>query len=282
MAEDQASHGSGSGSFEQRYWLLFGALFSIVTIGFLVVAFRLPEISCDRWKLLQFILPVFTGIAAGAFVGAITANGSINGLTIAAAGGFAVWLISLTFIGPPDRCRVVQVSVLRLIENRGATGEPGKRYPASLDKKEGAYDASNAEDFAFFVAASIDNISSTADGSVDLDVEVVGLKADGSPAWSEPDHFSSFNDWKNLDLVKKFTPAETEKKLGIADSTGKFVLVWSIECFTPEQLIDWTGHFTIKVTDHQQRHGEGRGFASVSLRPSSSVPTSSCTTCKRL
>jgi hypothetical protein len=124
---DNGTHGLGQ--VPGRYWSVFGTIFSILIFGLVVAAFFSPDSSCDRWTLLRYVLPVFTGIAAGSFAGAISAQGSVNQLAVAATGGFAVWFISLLVVGVPDRCRVVNITHFRDFDNAEAEGPPGKKLP---------------------------------------------------------------------------------------------------------------------------------------------------------
>jgi hypothetical protein len=264
---------------DQKYWLVFGAIFSVMIFGLLVAAFYLPDISCDRWTLLRYVLPVFVGVAAGAFVGAINAQGSINQFAVAATGGFAVWLISLVVVGVPDRCRFVNISHFKLIDSTRTTGLAGNKYPVSLDQMVSTYDLSEPSEFVFFFGAAISNINVEPENKIDLDVEVVGLDNDKKPVWTESDHYGSLNAWREGGIATKFTPEEVQRKLGVENAAGKFLLVWAIECRTAKELTEWSGKIRIRVTDHGRGHGETTESLSIAKRPPQSTTTSSCAAC---
>ena len=265
---------------DRGYWLVFGAIFSLLTFGLLLAAFYLPEISCDRWTLLRYVLPVFSGVAAGAFIGAINAKGSINQFTVAATGGFAVWLISLLVVGVPDRCKLVNISHFELFDSTRTIGSPGNKFPVTLETTKTTYDlGGDPSEFALFFGAAISNINVESEGRIDLDIEVLGLAQNDKPIWAERDHYGLLNDWRRLSIPNKFTPDLVQKKLGVDNITGKFLLVWTVECFTAKQLIDWDGRIRIKVTDHKQRAGETTEYLSIAKRPPQLNTTSSCAEC---
>jgi hypothetical protein len=265
---------------DQKYWLIFGAVFSAFIFGVFLYAFLLPEVSCDQWTLLRFVMPIFVGIAAGAFVGGISANGSVNQLAIAATGGFAVWLISLLVIGPPSRCNIVRISNFVPIENANATGTAGKKYPSSPIRKEGSYDMSDPSEFVLFVGFAVSNFSIEGGDKVELTVRVEGLNDKREVVWAEPETIDSLRSWQDQDLVKKLTVPAVEKALGISDSRGKYIVLWAIECFNAKQLTDWSGEIRITATDNGQRAGEVTKVLSIAKRPSEgSVTTLKCAAC---
>lgn len=141
-----------------RYWLAFGCLWTILIFVLLALAFYGPENSCDRWTLLRYVLPIFCGMAAGSFGGAISARTSINQLAVVAGGGFAVWLISLLVIGEPGRCQYVRITNFQLFDNSKTIGAPGNKLPIDLKPMTYTYDVSDPRRFVFFFGAVISNI----------------------------------------------------------------------------------------------------------------------------
>ena len=252
----------GQNQVPSRYWLAFGAIFSILIFGLLVAAFFSPDSSCDRWTLLRFVLPVFTGVAAGSFTGAINARGNVSQFAVAAGGGFAVWLISLLVIGVPDRCKVVNITHFRDFENAEAEGPPGTKWPKSLKPKQGLYDISNPDKFIFLFGVVISNIYIGAWRDIDLDVNVVGLGEHNEVVWSEPDHYDSLDIWRDKAIARTFTPAAIEAAMGVGDTSreGSFVLFWAVGCRTAKELAKWTGAMRIEVTDHGQRVGRVKTY----------------------
>src|SRR5271166_4627792 len=236
-----------------QYWLGFGAIFSILIFGLLIAAFLAPENTCDQWTLLRYVLPIFSGIAAGSFVGAISAQGHLHQLAVAATGGFAVWLITLVVVGVPERCKVPIISNFTSFENTSKEGAPGSQLPKTLDRKSGAYDTTQ-NDFAIFLAARIGNIYTGPRGMIDINVEVDGLDENQNVVWAEKDHFDNLDDWKNLDIAKKFTPEELVRRIGSHDTYGQFVMNWVIECFKNKELADWNGNVIVKVVDNKGEH----------------------------
>jgi hypothetical protein len=226
------------------------------------------------------VLPVFAGITAGAFVGAISAQGNVNQLAVAATGGFAVWLITLVVIGVPDRCKVINISHFRTIENTKKEGPLGNQLPTTLDVKDGPYDV-NGSDFVLFIGAVISNIYTGPNNEIDLDVEVDGLDKDNKIVWKEPDHYDSLVAWHDVGIARKFTPHRVEMALGENDvlSQGKFILVWAIECFDPKELYQWSGAVKIKVTDHHTRSQEILRYLSLDPKSPQLASNSQCSLC---
>ena len=150
MVETDQTQNVESRPLNQKYWLTFGAVFSFMIFVLVMVTFFAPENSCDRWTILRFVLPIFSGIAAGAFVGAITAQGSVYQLAVAATGGFAVWLITLLLVGVPPRCQEARLLNFRPIETANAVKENGKWLPVNLNRKSGPYDFSDVSRSPYF------------------------------------------------------------------------------------------------------------------------------------
>jgi hypothetical protein len=82
------------------YWYA-GALALIIGFVFAFWAFSLPGLRPHQFFILSWILPLTSGIVAGAFSGSITTKVSKSewkGLFIAATGGSAVWLITFLIL----------------------------------------------------------------------------------------------------------------------------------------------------------------------------------------
>ena len=72
-----------------------GIIFSIAAIGMGVWAFNVGDLTDDRREILRWLLPIASAIAAGAFTGALSVKSKVLWpATVAASGGFAVWLLS--------------------------------------------------------------------------------------------------------------------------------------------------------------------------------------------
>lgn len=226
-------------------------MFAAAAFILLLVAFFAPENSCDRWTLLKFILPLFSGVAAGAFTGAITAQGSMGQLVVAATGGFAVYLISLLAVGEPRRCEVPKIANFQRIENQDAEGEPKKRVPHALIPKPDPYDITHNEDFVLFLGAVISNVY-TVDKDVDFTITVAGLDANDKIAWIEREHVQKIDSWKrDGKIVKRWKPEEIQKLFGVSDDAGKYIMLWGIECFSEKELGNWSGKTEITVQDNK-------------------------------
>jgi hypothetical protein len=291
MSDEEAGHAeasrnaafpkpAGNTASNTKYWVGFGAVFSLMAFILLLVAFFAPENSCDRWTLLRYVLPIFSGIAAGAFAGAIAAQGSIGQIAVAATGGFAVYIISLVAIGVPPRCQTAQISHYMEIDNTDPVGERRIRLPRALTKKRDTYDLTDADNFVMFVGAVIDNVY-TIGRNVDLEVEVAGLDANKNKVWREPEHVTSLDSWRSGLIAERFGAEAIERALGVGDTSheGKFILIWGIECRTVEELAAWTGAIQISVKDNKMGEAtqnvkpkEVIEFAQIGARPSKSLP----------
>jgi hypothetical protein len=150
---------SQSAPVQSRFWLWFGTGYALVAVAVFLITFLSSENSCDRWTLLRFMLPMFSGIAAGAFAGSLSTQGPINQIAFVATGGFGVWLLTLLLVPIPDRCNHPIVTSFRAIENDATNkeGTRGQQIPKELKEKSGVYDSSKP-DLALFLTAVVDNI----------------------------------------------------------------------------------------------------------------------------
>lgn len=237
---------------QNKYWLVFGAVYAVAALSIFLIAFFAPENSCDRWTLLKYILPTFAAIAAGAFGGALTARGSVSQVAVVASGGFAVWFLAILLIGVPDRCNHPNVYSFRSLENSAGNkeGSIGEQVPKILKDKSGTYDKASG-DFALFILAVVDNIWTGPRGRIDLDIDIVGLDDNGKVAWSEHDRYDALDAWAKGSIAARHKVSGVEDFLGIqnAASSGKFVLAWVIECLTEQERAKWNGVVEIRVTD---------------------------------
>jgi hypothetical protein len=265
---------------ERLYWLIFGAIFSVMSFGLIIIAFISGDGSCDRWTVLRYVLPIFPAIAAGSFAGAMSANGGLNSQKVAATGGFAVWLISLLAIGVPSRCSEASINHFRLFENSDTIGNPGNQLPRSLKLKGGTYDVSNATKFVFFFGVVISNIYMAAGRVIDLQVKVAGLADDGHEAWNNLVHYDSLDSWRNTDLAKKFPTDIEQFEVGDAPHDNEFILALAVECMTPAQLADWNGAVLIEVTDHHRQPVRAERFLSLAPKPPQSASIEPASTCQ--
>jgi hypothetical protein len=73
-----------------------GAVALVIAMVLAVWAFTKDSLTGNQYLVLFWCLPLCSGIVAGCFCGSITTRSTsrLKGLEIAAAGGFAVWLIT--------------------------------------------------------------------------------------------------------------------------------------------------------------------------------------------
>jgi hypothetical protein len=243
----------------QKYWLAFGGVFATAIFALIVIAFMAGENSCDRWNLLRVVIPVFSGIAAGAFVGAITVQGQTSQFFVAATGGFGVWLISLYAIDVvPERCKLPRVSEIKLFDVEAPVGERGRRLPKTLATLKGTIPVDDHEKFALFMGAVINNLYWGDDRKIHLKVEIAGMNGE-NVAWREAATYRSFDYWRGGGWESRHTASRIEAALGLGDTSrngwyhGNFVAVWTIECRTPKELKEWDGWVRITVQDHEKK-----------------------------
>ncbi|WP_315741042.1 hypothetical protein [Bradyrhizobium sp. SZCCHNR1093] len=241
----------GPPNTQTKYWLIFGAVFAAAAFVLLIVAFFAPDNSCDRWTLLKFIMPLFSGVAAGAFTGAISAQGSLGRLVVAGTGGFAVYLISLLAVGEPRRCEVPRIENFKKVENQNAEGPRSKRVPHALNPKTDPYEITGNEDFVLFLGAVIGNVYSVGK-KVDFTITVTGLDANDKVAWVEREHVQNLDSWKtDGKIVQRWKPEEIQKFFEVSDNAGKYIMLWGIECFTEDEIGKWSGKVEITVQDNK-------------------------------
>jgi gas vesicle protein len=75
-------------------WFILGCFLLLFAMVAFFWAFALGTLTPDRRMLLMWILPLASGFACGCFTGALTVSGTVEKLSIGAAGGFAVWLLT--------------------------------------------------------------------------------------------------------------------------------------------------------------------------------------------
>jgi len=86
---------------DKKYFVV-GCVLSIFVAGLVIWAFALGTLTPDQRTLMRVLLSLFSGFAAGSFVGAFTvkARGLIPGVAATATGGFGVWLLTAFFMLP--------------------------------------------------------------------------------------------------------------------------------------------------------------------------------------
>jgi hypothetical protein len=239
--------------FERLYWLIAGSVFSIVTFGLITWSLMSNDESCDKWTLLKYALPLFPGLAAGAFLGSINVKGKVGDVAVAAGGGFAVWLIALLAIPAPARCAKPIMGNVIFFQEANATGELSARMPSSLDRGDEPheYDPDQPKQFVLFLGASVRNIYQGPKRSAHVRFELSGLRNNGTPAWTDVLYLQSLDEWRSGELAKKFGTQTIESKLGLGDTSTDNVMVILVgsECRETPELREWTGRLRIRVFD---------------------------------
>jgi hypothetical protein len=92
-------------------WFIIGCVLLLVAIVAFFWAFKLGKLTEGQHFLLMWILPLSSGFAAGSFMGSLQASGPIGQLTVAATGGFAVWLLSYKLLPKPSRIAPPSMSI---------------------------------------------------------------------------------------------------------------------------------------------------------------------------
>jgi hypothetical protein len=67
----------------------------LTALGLVVWGFKQKHLSDSQRLLLRWLLPLVGGIISSFFSGNMGLNGTIMGLTITGAGGFAVWILTV-------------------------------------------------------------------------------------------------------------------------------------------------------------------------------------------
>ena len=83
-------------------WFIIGCVLLVVAFVAFFWAFALKNLTEGQHFLLMWILPLSSGFAVGCFSGSLKATGPVGALTISAAGGFAVWLLSYFLLPKPS------------------------------------------------------------------------------------------------------------------------------------------------------------------------------------
>jgi hypothetical protein len=93
-------------------WFVVGCGLLVSALAFAAWGFSLKQLAEDQRRILLWVLPLASGVAAGAFAGSMSvrAQGFLPGLVITATGGFGVWLLSFFFLFPkhPDVLSISQ------------------------------------------------------------------------------------------------------------------------------------------------------------------------------
>lgn len=82
-------------------WFIVGCILLAAALVAFFWGFSLGELTESQRFLLMWILPLASGFAAGCFAGSLKATGTVGTLTVAATGGFAVWLLSFLLLPKP-------------------------------------------------------------------------------------------------------------------------------------------------------------------------------------
>ncbi len=83
-------------------WFILGCVLFVVAVVAFFWAFALGNLTRSQHFLLMWLLPLASGFACGCFSGSLSASGPVGNLTVAAVGGFAVWLLSYFLLPNPD------------------------------------------------------------------------------------------------------------------------------------------------------------------------------------
>jgi hypothetical protein len=83
-------------------WFILGCVLFVVAIVAFFWAFALGNLTRSQHFLLMWLLPLASGFACGCFSGSLSASGPLGNFSIAAVGGFAVWLLSYFLLPNPD------------------------------------------------------------------------------------------------------------------------------------------------------------------------------------
>ncbi len=86
---------------DKKYFVV-GCVLSVFVAGLVTWAFALGTLTPDQRTIMRVLLSLFSGFAAGSFVGAFTvkARGLIPGVAATATGGFGVWLLTAFVMFP--------------------------------------------------------------------------------------------------------------------------------------------------------------------------------------
>jgi hypothetical protein len=102
----------GSKSSVNWAWFAVGCVLLVSALAFAAWGFSLKQLAEDQRRILLWVLPLASGVAAGAFAGSMSvrAQGFLPGLVITATGGFGVWLLTFFFLFPkhPDALSISQ------------------------------------------------------------------------------------------------------------------------------------------------------------------------------
>jgi hypothetical protein len=154
-------------------WFIFGCILFLVAVVAFFWAFALGNLTREQHFLLMWLLPLASGFACGCFYGSLSTSGLVGGLTTAAAGGFAVWLLSF-FLLPNPEIPIAPPSISMAFEKGTSI-----RQAAELITRRDGFSAefTCTEDF---LKAEVQTSTMTAKGVQEL-LEKLGLQTvDGS------------------------------------------------------------------------------------------------------
>lgn len=84
-------------------WFIVGCVMLVAALVAFFWAFSLRDLTESQRFLLMWLLPLASGFAVGCFAGSTHATGTLGTITVAATGGFAVWLLSYFLLPKPPQ-----------------------------------------------------------------------------------------------------------------------------------------------------------------------------------
>jgi hypothetical protein len=191
-------------------WFIFGSLLSAAGFFLTFWAFALSEITASQKALLLFVLPLVAGFACGCFSGSIKGQGAFVNFTVAATGGFAVWLMSYSML-----VRGFDLPAQHALEIRGFqfldSGElqvdgPNRTMRSLKPVTRNSFDFDRIEDFKVPFAFCVFGVKR--EGSdINLEVSIQICDAHGNVLYSDTaQHYYKFGQWRNQPGAKKLGP----------------------------------------------------------------------------
>lgn len=190
-------------------WPMFfvACLFVALSFCFAMLAFFKQNLTSDQQRILfLWALPVSSAIASGLFAGSISVSGSlISGLKVGAAGGFAVWLISMFLLMPnPDMPVTLKVSQFNFLVESSVERRGVNTVLTRLERRSNRdYMIQSANDLKIAFGLVVEGFRVVNGKTTKLRLTFSILGESGEElASSDIETFDSIAEWQDLPSVK--------------------------------------------------------------------------------
>lgn len=251
---------------QQFDWALFlvGCIALALAGGLAIWAFSKDCLSDHQSLILLWAFPIASGFAAGSFTGSLKLSGPINGLSVGAVGGFAVWLLTFVFWLPSgtsgDTCQRLKVTKFDfLVESHHAKNGVNVVLTKLERRSNRDFDISNPSDLQIAFGLVIEGFEIKDARKTKIRINAAILNEDGKVLASDDvETLDSISEWKSLPNIISVGEEAVYNLTGLSSEDvrrGQYMpIVILLEDFSKSEIPK--KHGSIRVTIADELSGE--------------------------